>query len=184
MNKKEESKLILGVNTLILILALAFSIYLIWAYLSLDSIEISERALNFGMPGIFIFTALLEMSIQLIGPDLLLGAGILSKLNMFHLLTAITLGSWVGGFIGYYIGKTNGKLIASIFVNEKRFKKGCNVFRRYGNLGMTLVALTPLPYFPIVAGIFQMKMKNFLLYALLPRTLRWLGLAYLISFII
>ncbi len=182
MNHKNESRLIIGINSLILISALVFSVYLVFLYFFRGTTEIGGIALQWGYFGIFLFTTLLELSIQLIGPDVLVAAGILSKLNVFYLLLAITLGSWVGGFIGYYIGKVNGELIMSIFISQKKFRKGVEVFRKYGDLGMTILALTPLPYFPIVAGIFQMRFRNFLLYALLPRTIRWFGLAYLISF--
>lgn len=141
-------------------------------------------AIEGGYIGILIFTALLELSIQFIGPDVLLAAGMLAKLNLVYIIVMITLGSWIGGLFGYYMGLTSGELIASVFTSKKRFKKGVEVFEKYGNVGMTILALTPLPYFPIIAGIFKMKFKNFLIYALLARTLRWIGLAYIISLIL
>lgn len=183
LSQRTLSKIFSFFNILILILALIFSGYLGVVYFS-DEFQLGSVAIEGGYLGIFVFTTLLELSIQFIGPDVLLAAGMLAKLNLFYIIIMLTLGSWLGGLVGYYMGLTSGDLLVSIFISKKRFRKGLDVFKKYGNIGMAILALTPLPYFPIIAGIFKMKFKNFLIYALLARTLRWIGLAYIINLIV
>ena len=183
LNQNQLSKLFSFFNISILILALIFSGYLGVAYFSAES-QLGDVAIEGGYLGIFVFTTLLELSIQFIGPDVLLAAGIIANLNLYYITIMLILGSWLGGFVGYYMGLTSGDFLASMFTSKKRFRRGLDVFEKYGNIGMAILALTPLPYFPIIAGIFKMKFKNFLIYALLARTLRWIGLAYIINLII
>jgi len=49
---------------------------------------------------------------------------------------------------------------------------------------MAVLALTPLPYFPILAGIFKMRFVDFIIYAIFPRVIHMIGYGYLIWWVL
>jgi membrane protein YqaA with SNARE-associated domain len=165
-----------------LIFALALSVVLIVQYF-VDRKAIPAFAVKSGYIGILIFSLLLEVSFQLIGPDLLLAAGMIIKMNMFYLLFSIITGSIIAGFLGYHLGLVYGNSILSFALDKRDMVKAIEILRKYGKSGLTILALTPLPYFPILGGIFRLRLKEFIIYALVPRVMRYLGLAYILSYV-
>ena len=64
-----------------------------------------------------------------------------------------------------------------------KYKKIKNRYLKYSFI-VPIAALTPVPYVPIcwISGIFKMNKFKFLIYAMIPRTIR-LGLIALFAFI-
>jgi membrane protein YqaA with SNARE-associated domain len=168
-------------NASILILALLLSFALIVQYF-LNKEDITEFAMTYGYNGILICSFLLEVSFQLIGPDVLLATGIVIGMNTYYLLASIITGSLVAGFIGYYLGLVYGNSILNYTLNREKADKAIGIFEKYGKVGLTLLALTPMPYFPILGGIFRLRLNDFIIFALLPRSIRYMGLAYILSY--
>lgn len=166
-----------------LIVAVAISVYLFIQY-SFPGKDITSAALKIGYFGIFLFAFLLDISFQLIGPDVLLLAGAVSNFNMIYVTLAICLGTSLAGFVGYSIGKVYGEPALKFFMNEKRYERLKILFKKYGKFTMTILAISPLPYFPILGGIFQLTPRAFIWYALIPRILRFIAGAYIITLII
>jgi membrane protein YqaA with SNARE-associated domain len=171
------------INALILIFALILSVVLIAQYF-VDRKAIPAFAVKSGYIGVLLFSLLLEVSFQLIGPDLLLVAGVIIKMKMFYLLFSIITGSIIAGFLGYHLGWVYGDSILSFALKKRNMIKAIEIFKKYGKIGLTILALTPLPYFPILGGIFRLRLKEFIIYALVPRIIRYMGLAYLLSYVV
>jgi membrane protein YqaA with SNARE-associated domain len=171
------------INAFILIFALILSVVLI-AQNFVDKKAIPAFAVKSGYFGVLLFSFLLEISFQLIGPDLLLVAGVLMKMKMFYLLFSIITGSIIAGFLGYHLGLVYGDSILSFALRKRNMIKAIEIFKIYGKFGLTILALTPLPYFPILGGIFSLRLKEFIIYAMIPRIIRYMGLAYLLSHVV
>ncbi|MBU2522763.1 MAG: VTT domain-containing protein [Nanoarchaeota archaeon] len=164
-------------NALLLLSVIVLSVYL----LSLGQEKISTMALGIGYFGIFIFTFLLDVSFQILSPDIFLISGIIAGMNFIHLTTIVIIASWISGIVAYYLGITHSKIMLDSVMSRKRSRKALAYFKKYGKFGMALIALTPIPYLPILGGIFRMKIKDFIIYALLIRALHFLMIAYIIT---
>ncbi|TWI73927.1 membrane protein YqaA with SNARE-associated domain [Desulfobotulus alkaliphilus] len=165
-----------------MIFSLLLSVVLIAQYF-VDKEAIADFALKFGYMGIMVFSLLLEVSFQLIGPDLFIAVGVVIKMNPFYLLASIITGSFLAGFIGYHLGRVYGEPILHYTLKKQNMMKAINIFQKYGKFGLTILALTPLPYFPILGGIFRLSLKDFMVYALVPRAIRYIGLMCILSYI-
>jgi len=176
-------KLVKWVNFAVLLLVLALSIYLTVRYFFLKE-ELTSNALQMGYIGILIFTFILEISIQFVGPDILLISGILAGFNFYYVLMFILLGSVLAGLFAYYLGFIYGRKVLGFLFKEEEFERACRFFEKYGKIAMSIAALTPLPYFPVIAGIFKMKFRDFMLYAVAMRVLRFVVLGYFLNLVV
>lgn len=171
--------LILGVTTITLL-----------AILNYNHIEekigviLGDQIENFGYAAIIFAVFLLEAVPQPFVSALVpFTTGFFLGLD-FHNLVIITLitaisANYLAYFFGYYYSDTIGKFL----VNPKNYEKSLRWFEKYGKKGIAILALTPLPYFPIMGGVFKMSLKDFSIYAIIPRILHFLTFAYLLSFI-
>lgn len=175
-----KKKVISVINALILIFALLLSVVLIVQYF-INSAAISTLAMKSGYIGILLFSFLLEISFQLIGPDIFLATGVIIKMDMLYLMLSIIIGSILAGLIAYHLGIVYGISVLKLTLKEKNVTKSIELFEKYGKVGLTILALTPLPYYPILGGIFKLPLIDFVTYALLPRAIRYMGLAYVLS---
>jgi membrane protein YqaA with SNARE-associated domain len=170
------------INAFIMICALLLSVVLITQYF-VDKDAIPAFAVKYGYMGILFFSLLLEVSFQLIGPDLLLAIGVVIEMNTFYLLVSIITGSVLAGFVGYHLGIVYGESILHFTLKKKNMIRAIEIFKKYGKFGLTILALTPLPYFPILGGIFRLSVRDFMAYALVPRAIRYIGLMWILSYI-
>lgn len=49
---------------------------------------------------------------------------------------------------------------------------------------MAVLALTPIPYFPILGGLFKMKVSDFIIYGIIPRILNFFILGWLFMWVL
>ena len=82
------------------------------------------------------------------------------------------IGMLTGSLIAYYIGRRYGKRIALKFVDEDKFERFSNTFRRKGFLGFAILFV--IPFSPkdtlcFVAGALKMKVLEFVLIVLFIR---------------
>ena len=87
-------------------------------------------------------------------------------------------------FVAYFIGTGLSKKYGAELVGEESYEKNIELFRKYGRFGISILALTPLPYFPVLTGIFRMTFRNFLIFAIAPRIFHFLIFSYVIYYII
>ena len=135
------------------------------------------------------FIALLESSVFPIPPDVLLVAlcvGGVAKSYKFALMC--TVGSLLGGMIGYAIGywgfETIGEPIIAFYNGESSMQKVRSFYDEWGFWGNLFAAVTPIPYkvFTIASGVFRFSLGKFLLASILGRSLRFFALATALYF--
>ena len=135
------------------------------------------------------FIALLESSVFPIPPDVLLIAlcvGGVAKSFRFALIC--TVGSLIGGVIGYGIGywgfEMIGQPIVRAYHGEAVMEKIRYWYDTYGFFGNLLAAVTPIPYkvFTIASGAFKFSFHEFLLASVIGRSLRFFAVATALYF--
>ncbi len=107
------------------------------------------------------------------GDSLLFAAGILASQNYLH-IAILTVGAFIfavlGDSTGYWFGKKVGPKIFvkenSIFFHRKHIVRAQQFYDKYGNKTIFLARFVPIvrTFAPIVAGVADMKYKNFITY--------------------
>ena len=110
------------------------------------------------------------------GDSLLFTAGLLASQHLLN-IEILAIGAFVcavlGDSVGYWFGKKVGPKIFtkddSIFFHKKHIERAQNFYNKYGNKTIFLARFVPIvrTFAPIVAGVAQMKYKNFLTYNIL-----------------
>ncbi len=140
----------------------------------------------YGTPALFVL-ALAESSFFPIPPDVLLMALALSiPARSFRFAMVCTLGSIIGGVIGYGIGyfgyESIGKPIIDFYHGQDVMAAIERQYNEYGFLGVLIAAITPIPYkvFTISSGFFRFEFLSFLLASIIGRSFRFFLVAGLI----
>jgi membrane protein YqaA with SNARE-associated domain len=131
--------------------------------------------------------AFAESSFFPIPPDVLLIALAISiPTRALKYAMICTVGSLVGGVVGYGIGlygfETIGRPIVE-FYNGQEIMQGIKErYDQYGFFGVLAAAVTPLPYkiFTISSGMFKFDFSQFMLASIIGRSLRFFAVAALI----
>ena len=107
------------------------------------------------------------------GDSLLFTAGFLASQNYLN-ISILVFGAFIcavlGDSVGYWFGRKVGPKIFtkedSIFFHKKHIERAQNFYNKYGNKTIFLARFVPIvrTFAPIVAGVGQMKYKNFLTY--------------------
>jgi membrane protein YqaA with SNARE-associated domain len=170
------------------LIVLAFFIYSLINYKVLQNeLEgaLGEKVEQYGLPSVFVLGFLLEISPQPFASALVPFAnGVLIGLDFTKLLIFMLVGVVLASFFAYWLGIYCGKAIAVKLVGLAKYDGAHKTFKKYGRLGMAILALTPLPYFPILGGIFKMKFIDFVLYAVFPRMIHMVVYGYLIAWVL
>lgn len=95
--------------------------------------------------------------------------GSILDLNGIYLILIIVITSIIANYTAYLFGLRYGDSMANFFVSEKNYEKSVKWFDKYGKKSIAILAFTPLPYFPVMGGIFKMTLKEFTIYAIIPR---------------
>ena len=141
----------------------------------------------YGVPALFLL-AVAESSFFPIPPDVLLIALSLSlNRKAFFYAAVCTVGSLIGGAIGFFIGMkfwVFGKEILFHYVSEDTFEMVRNYFQNYEAWAIAIAGFTPIPYkvFTISAGFFRVDFMVFIIASFLSRGARFFlvaGLIYL-----
>ncbi len=146
--------------------------------------EIQAFILRYGYIGIVVISFILDFLIIPLAPDLALIFGILGGLPWYFVLLAVVIGSYVASFSGYYFGVLYGKHGLIRMYGTVKYLQWSRQFEQYGKWLMVLGATTPVPYVPMLGGVFNFSLKEFIMYAIIPRTLRYLMIVFfLIGFL-
>jgi membrane-associated protein len=107
------------------------------------------------------------------GDSLLFTAGFLASQNYLN-IAILAFGAFIcailGDSVGYWFGRKVGPRIFnredSFFFHKKHIERAQNFYDKYGNKTIFLARFVPVvrTFAPIVAGVGQMKYKNFILY--------------------
>jgi len=101
---------------------------------------------------------------------------------LYCLLAAV--GSEIGGLLPYALGRAGGELFLLKRVNRARFERLRDRFQRQEFLAVLIPSMMPPPWpwkiFVFAAGVFEMRIANFMLAVLVGRTVRWIVLSILV----
>jgi len=129
--------------------------------------------------------AFAESSFFPIPPDVLLIALCLGRPELSFFFAAIcSVGSVLGGMLGYGIGFYGGRPLVKRLFNRKKIQAVENLYDRYNAWATGIAGLTPIPYkvFTIAGGAFSINFKTFILASIVSRSLRFFFVAALLYF--
>jgi membrane protein YqaA with SNARE-associated domain len=136
----------------------------------------------YGVPALF-FLAFAESSFFPLPPDVLLIAlGLGRPENALWYAAVCTVGSTLGGMLGYGIGRVGGKPLLDRFVSKEKTQRIHRAFERYEAWAIGVAGFTPIPYkvFTISAGAFWINFPRFVLVSFLSRGARFFMVGTLI----
>ncbi|MFQ5509455.1 MAG: YqaA family protein [Leptospirillia bacterium] len=106
---------------------------------------------------------------------LLIAMGLGSPHQALWFATICTVGSVIGGTLGYGIGRWGGKPVLEKFVSQEKTARIHGYFERYEAWAIGIAGFTPVPYkiFTIAAGVFWINFPRFVLVSFLSRGARF-----------
>jgi membrane protein YqaA with SNARE-associated domain len=161
--------------------------YLILLFVSLGLILLSfyfrgelTQLGNFGILGIFLINLISSITLFLPAPAIatVVAGGFLYNPLVVAVVSA--LGSAVGDFVGYILGKSSKEVL--IKKNSFWYNIFRETFHKFGAIFIIIFSFIPNPVFDVVglvAGLFSYSPIRFFMYVLIGRFLRNLLLAYL-----
>lgn len=127
--------------------------------------------------GVALFlNAVAESSFFPLPPDVLLIAlSILRPPLSFVYATICSVGSVLGGVLGYFLGLKGGRPLLRRLISEERIRFVERYYQRYDVWAVGIAGFTPIPYkvFTISAGAFDLDLKRFILISLVSRSARF-----------
>lgn len=147
---------------------------------------IKEFFKEYGSIGLFL-NAFFDGFILPLPPDFLLSTLAIQKIgNPTILAFMCSIGSVIGGCIGYSVGRFGGRpIVNKIFPNNKIINKAEDLFRRFGVWAIVIDAFTPIPYKAITLGSGLMRF-NPVLFATVSfpvRSIRYILVANTANFV-
>lgn len=140
----------------------------------------------YGIPALFLL-AFAESSFFPVPPDVLLIALAISiSKKSFKYATICTVGSVLGGIVGYGIGlhgyEMVGKPIVEFYHGQEKMDMIKELYTQYGFWGILFAAVTPIPYkvFTIASGVFKFDFLLFVIASVIGRATRFFVVAGLI----
>ena len=133
--------------------------------------------------------AVAESSFFPIPPDILLIAlGLSIPAKSFRYALICSVGSVLGGVIGYYIGyglyETVGSYVVNLYNLQDAFDKIKLMYQDNAFMAVAIAGFTPIPYkvFTIAAGVCRINLGVFILASVLSRSARFFIVATIIRF--
>lgn len=135
------------------------------------------------------FIAIAESSFFPIPPDILLIAlGISVPKKSFKYALVCSIGSVLGGMIGYLIGysfyETIGLYLINLYSAHEYFNSVANLYQQNAFLAVAIAGFTPIPYkvFTIAGGFCRIDLLTFIIASILSRSARFFIVATIVRF--
>lgn len=155
----------------IFILVIIFFIFSITKYNSLED-QIKKKVEIGGLISVGIFSFILDFLPQYMPPHIFIVMNKLIGFNFILLLLLVTIGSSLGSLVGFEIGRRvkKGNSLLEVLGKKKvkLFEKNINGWKKWF---VSLAAVSPLPYIPLILGMFNMSRKNFIIFGVIPRVI-------------
>jgi membrane protein YqaA with SNARE-associated domain len=128
--------------------------------------------------------AFLDSSSIPVPMDLIVAGYVWNDAKHFYLYVLMAaLGSALGGLIPYYIGRAGGELFLMKRIDRVRYEKLRDRFEKQEFLALMIPSMLPPPtpwkLFVFGAGVFEMKVRDFLLSVFCGRIIRFTVLSLL-----
>ena len=137
-----------------------------------------EWAADLGLPGLAILS-FTEAIAQPVPPEALTLPMFIAEqgnpLMIFMIWAVVTLTSVGGAMVGWWLGKVLGRPVADRFIKPKHIARLDSLILRYGDTGIFIAAVSPIPYKVLawVAGMGEMDYRRFIIAGLWGRGLRF-----------
>jgi uncharacterized membrane protein YdjX (TVP38/TMEM64 family) len=131
----------------------------------------------YGYPGIFLLSILANATVILPAPGIAITFALGAVFNPIGVALAAGAGATLGELTGYVVG-LSGQGFAERTDLYDRLERWTE---RYGGLFIFVLSLVPNPFFDLAgaaAGALSMPVHKFLLWTLIGKTLKMLGIAY------
>ena len=136
-------------------------------------------------PGLWLFLlAFAESSFFPIPPDvLLITLGVATPERAIWYGFICSVGSVLGGMLGYGIGLYGGRPLLYKFFSDRKIHAVERLYDRYNAWATGIAGLTPIPYkvFTIAGGAFKINFKIFVLASIASRSLRFMAEGVLLA---
>jgi len=143
--------------------------------------EISFEVEKYGLIAVFVIFFLIDFLPQYISPYVMMATGSFAGLEGYWLLPTILVGNFLGSMAGFWLGHRIHENIVQDVFGKKTYEKMHDGMNKWGRWYVTLSAITPFPYVPIIFGSLNLSYKNFLLFGIIPRAC-WITLiAFLLN---
>jgi membrane protein YqaA with SNARE-associated domain len=185
MSNSCNPRILKRVEVLSVVFGLVIVAIFLYSLTNMQSIEedLKEEVYYYGVPGIFLVSAILDFIPQFFSPFIILATVIVAGLNVHLAIFIVTAGSTVGSVIGFILGKKYMFRIVDCLVAPKKVKQMTELMNKHGKWIVPVAAITPLPYVPIVFGALNFSKNNFIIYGLIPRAIGLIIAGYLIALI-
>jgi len=139
--------------------------------------SVIEWAADFGLLGLAIVSAS-EAAFQPVPAELLLIPQVLdaeSYSRLIAIFLVVTLSSVAGSLGGYAIGMYGGRPLIERLAKPSTWRKMEELTRRYGDVGVFIAAVSPIPYKALawIAGAGRMDVRTFLFAGIIGRSIRF-----------
>jgi membrane protein YqaA with SNARE-associated domain len=136
---------------------------------------------QFGLPGLFTITLVMDTIIQPISPDVLTLGYSMSDLNVLTVSLVGGIASIFAGLIGYGIGHIIEEEGIDKFMGRSKYEKAHKLFEKHGFWAILIGSISPIPFSAICwsAGIFKMPWRFFVISVVVTRLPRFLLAGYI-----
>lgn len=168
MEKKNVIKFSLVILNFLVIFLLIWSLV---NYTFLNK-EVSQLVQIGGLLVMIFLIILLEGAPVFLGSGLVVATILaMGTENPGFILLLFLFSALIGNIIYFYLGYFSGKGILKYF-DKKDVKKYENLFKKYGFATMIIMAVSPIPYLPTIAGVFKMNSPVLIAKILVVRMIR------------
>ena len=168
MDKKKVVRYSIWILNLLIVFTLIWSII---NYKILDQ-EVTRLVITGGLVAMIFFVIFLEGAPVFLGPSVVVAAILtMNAFNPWFILFLFLSSAIIGNILYFYLGYFSGEKILKYFP-KKDVKKYKNLFKKYGRFAMLIMAISPIPYLPTLAGVFRMNSKQQILETLIVRMIR------------
>src|SRR3989338_5802032 len=138
---------------------------------------VTDSVALYGFFAIFFISLFLDLFPQYLSAHMLIVIAKLANLNLSIVLFVTLAGTLLASILGFWLGRRFEENVFKDIFGKKVYKKIDNGINKYGKWYVTISAVSPLPYIPVLFGALDMKCKAFIIYGIIPRLLGFIATA-------
>ena len=166
---------------LVLIFTVAF---FLWGVMNYGEIKTyaGQGLETYGSIGILIAAFLLDLLPQYVTPHMGIISAPILGINIWLAFALVAIGSTLGSALGFEIGVLSRKRdnLAKWIFGKRDSEKVKKALNEKGKWVISLAAVSPVPYIPLLIGALYIKRRTFWFYGVLPRVIGFFVLALIV----
>lgn len=168
MDKKRVVKFSIWLLNILVILLLVWSLI----NYKIFNQEVTQFVQIGGLLAMVFLVILLEGAPVFVGPSVAVASVLaMNAFNLWFVLWLFLASAILGNILYFYLGYFFGEKVLKYF-NKKDVRKYKKFFKKYGDITMITMAISPVPYLPTLAGVFRMKSVSLISKILIIRMIR------------